>query len=107
LKKGIASHLTDWGLATEHVDSPLYREDGYWTGPIWAPSTFIAVTGLDRAGFGDLADEVSEKFCRMCGVSGFPENFNAVTGEPLRCPAYTWTSSVFVLLAQRMTREQS
>jgi glycogen debranching enzyme len=104
LKKGIEGHLTDWGLATEKVDSPKYVADGYWKGPIWAPSTFIAVTGLDRCGFTDLADDVSEKFCKMCEKSGFPENFDAVTGEPLRCPAYTWTASVFLLLAQRMER---
>ncbi len=106
LAKGIEGHLTDWGLATEKVDSPQYSEDGYWRGPIWAPSTYIAVTGLDLAGFGELADTISERFCRMCEKSGFPENVNAVTGEPLRCPAYTWTSSVFLLLAERMHARQ-
>jgi len=106
LRKGIEGHLTEWGLATEQVESPRYNEDGYWRGPIWAPSTFIAVTGLDRAGFSDLADDISERFCRMCAKSGFAENFNALTGEPLRCPAYTWTSSVFLLLARRMARRE-
>jgi hypothetical protein len=104
LKAGIEKHLTDWGLATERVGSPLYQEEGYWMGPIWAPSTFQIVTGLDRCGFTDLADEVTEKFLRMCAKSGFPENFNAVTGEPLCCPAYTWTASAFILLAERMAR---
>ena len=104
LKAGIESHLTEWGLATEKVDSPRYREDGYWQGPIWAPSTFLAVMGLDRAGLVELADTVSERFCRMCAKSGFPENFNALTGEPLRDPAYTWTASVFLLLAERMNQ---
>jgi len=105
LKVGIEKHLTDWGLATEQVGSPRYQEDGYWMGPIWAPSTYLIVMGLDRCGFVDLADAVSEKFCRMCAKSGFPENFNAVTGEPLRDPAYTWTASVFLLLAERMNRQ--
>ena len=104
LKKGIETHLTDWGLATEKVDSPLYQEDGYWQGPIWAPSTYIAVAGLDSAGFDELADTISERFCRMCAKSGFPENFNAVTGDPLCDPAYTWTASVFLLLAERMNQ---
>ena len=102
LKAGLAGHLTDWGLATERVDSPKYRTDGYWQGPIWAPATYIAVTGLDRCGFTDLADEVSERFCRLCAKSGFAENFDAVTGDPLCDPAYTWTASVFILLAERL-----
>jgi glycogen debranching enzyme len=102
LRNGIESHLTEWGLATEKVDSPKYREDGYWRGPIWAPSTYIAVTGLDRSGFSDLADTISERFCRLCARSGFAENFNALTGDSLCDPAYTWTASVFLLLAERM-----
>jgi len=106
LKIGIANHLTDWGLATEHVDSPRYKEDGYWQGPIWAPSTYIAVIGLDRCGFTELADEVSERFCRMCGKSGFAENYNALTGDSLCDPAYTWTASVFLLLAERLLQRQ-
>ena len=102
LKAGIAEHLTAWGLATERVDSPKYKSDGYWQGPIWGPSTFIAVTGLVKCGFTELADEVSERFCRLCDKSGFPENFDAVTGEPLCDPAYTWTASAFILLAERL-----
>ncbi len=102
LRKGMQGHLTDWGLATERIDSDCYQKDGYWRGPIWAPATLIAVTGLDRCGFTELADEVSEKFCRMCGKSGFAENYDAVTGDSLCDPAYTWTASVFLLLAERM-----
>ena len=104
LKKGIEGHLTEWGLSTERVDSPMYREDGYWRGPIWAPSTYIAVTGLDLAGYSELADTISERFCKMCAKSGFAENFNALTGAPLCDPAYTWTASVFLLLAERMNQ---
>ncbi len=104
LKNGIEGHLTKWGLSTEKLGSPFYRKDGYWKGSIWAPSTFIAVTGLERSGFKDLANTIANRFCTMCGSSGFPENFNAETGEPLRCPAYTWTASVFLLFAENMNR---
>jgi glycogen debranching enzyme len=104
LKQGIEGHLTEWGLATERVNSPRYVADGYWQGPIWGPSTYLAVTGLDRCGFNDLADEIARRYCRLCGQSGFAENFNAVTGAPLCDPAYTWTASVFLLLAERLNR---
>ncbi len=102
LKQGIEGHLTEWGLATERVDSPNYIADGYWRGPIWAPSTFLAVAGLDRSGYGDLADTVAERFCKLCDKSGFAENFDALTGDPLRDKAYTWTASVFLLVAERV-----
>jgi glycogen debranching enzyme len=102
LKAGMETHLTEWGLATEKVDSPKYQSNGYWQGPIWGPSTFIAVTGLARAGFDDLADDVSARFCRLCGKSGFAENYDAVTGASLCDPAYTWTASAFLLIAERL-----
>lgn len=102
IKRGIQGHLTEWGLATERVDSDKYVPDGYWQGPIWAPSSYIAVSGLIRAGYTELADVVAERFCRLGDKSGFPENYDAVTGAPLRCPSYTWTSSVFILMSERL-----
>jgi len=107
LRKGIEGHLTEWGLATEKVDSPKYKSNGYWQGPIWGPSTFIAVTGLARSGFDELADTVSERFCRLCGKSGFAENYDAVTGDFLCDPAYTWAASAFLLLAERLKKRNN
>ena len=102
LAKNIETHVTEWGLATEHIDSEFYNADGYWRGPIWGPSTFIAISGLDKCGYASLANEIAVKYCKMGNKSGFPENYNALTGEALKCPAYTWTASVFLLLAERL-----
>jgi len=100
MKKNLTQdgYLTEWGLATESINSPLYREDGYWLGPIWAPTTLIIADGFKNAGLEELAKEIAQKFCDMCVKSGFAENFNAKTGKPLRDPAYTWTASVFLIL---------
>lgn len=102
LKTGIERHLTEWGPATELTDSPLYDPDGYWRGPIWGPSTYIAVSGLERSGFPELAKEICKRFCAMCKMSGFAENYDAITGAPLRDPAYTWTASAFLLMLKRL-----
>lgn len=91
--------LTEFGLATELPGSPYYEADGYWRGPIWAPSTLLIVDGLISAGEKELAREISAKFCLMIKSAGMAENFNALTGEGLRDRAYTWTSSVFLILA--------
>ncbi|GIO34792.1 MULTISPECIES: amylo-alpha-1,6-glucosidase [Paenibacillus] len=90
--------LTANGWATESVSSPYYTPDGYWRGPIWAPSTMLLVEGAAAAGDAELAREVSRRFCSMLSRSGMAENFDALTGEGLRDRAFTWTSSVFLIL---------
>ncbi|MEV0353295.1 trehalase family glycosidase [Nonomuraea sp. NPDC050680] len=95
----IERHLTAFGLATELPTSEHYQDDGYWRGPIWAPSTVLIEDGLRRAGYPDLADEISARFRALCEQSGFAENFDARTGEGLRDRAYTWTASAYLILA--------
>lgn len=93
--------LTDWGLATESPKSPLYQSDGYWRGPIWAPSTYLIVDGLEDAGQIDLARMIAERFCDLCVEHpGFWENYDAISGKGLRCPGYSWTAAVFLQLAE-------
>jgi hypothetical protein len=96
---GVAGHLTPVGLATERPDSPHYESDGYWRGPVWAPTTVLVEDGLRRGGAVDLADQVSARFRAACEKSGFAENFDALTGQGLRDRAYTWTASAYLLLA--------
>ena len=98
LKSG--GFISPHGFATESIESPLYRPDGYWRGPIWAPSTVILCDGLKRCGEVGLARSAAEKFLKMCQKSGFAENFNALTGDGLRDRAYTWTSSGAFILAR-------
>lgn len=97
----IRDHLTPWGLSTEKVGSDQYASRGYWRGPIWAPSTMLVVSGLADIGEDALAQTIARSFCDMCVKSGFAENFDAETGEGHFDPAYTWTSSVFLILASR------
>jgi glycogen debranching enzyme len=95
----IRTHLTPFGLATEHPTSPRYQADGYWRGPVWAPATVLIEDGLRRAGHIELADDISHRFRRLCERSGFAENFDALTGAGLRDRAYTWTASGYLRLA--------
>jgi hypothetical protein len=60
--------------------------------------------GLRRGGETDAADDVSTKFRKLCEVSGFAENFDALTGEGLRDRAYTWTASAYLWLAAAAVR---
>jgi len=97
--------LTGFGLATEALDSPFYEADGYWLGPIWAPTTLLLVDGLRRGGESDLARSIARRFCDMVEktAKGLNENFDARTGQGLRAPGYTWTAAVHLVLMQEYT----
>lgn len=88
------------GLATEALDSPRYRSDGYWLGPVWAPTTYLFVDALRDCGETELARGIALRFVRTCARSGMAENFDARTAQGLCDPAFTWTSSVFLLLLE-------
>ncbi|HEY8913086.1 amylo-alpha-1,6-glucosidase [Lacisediminihabitans sp.] len=100
LARHITTHLTAQGLATELPSSAFYEADGYWRGPIWAPSTVLIEDGLRTAGHDGLANTISERFRALCERSGFAENFDALTGDGLRDRAYTWTASAYLSLAR-------
>jgi putative isomerase len=94
-------YLTRFGLATEPPSSIKYMPDGYWRGPIWAASTYIIFDGLLSSGEDELTHLIAERFCDLCcQAQGFWENYDALSGKGLRCPGYTWTASVFLLLAE-------
>jgi putative isomerase len=97
LKNG--GFITQWGLASESVNSPLHSVDSYWRGPIWAPSTMIVIEGVDRCGEHELAKDIARRFSDLCAAHGFAENFDAKTGQGHRDLGYTWTASVFLTLA--------
>ncbi|KIL42239.1 hypothetical protein SD70_01445 [Gordoniibacillus kamchatkensis] len=94
--------LTGHGFATESVRSEFYEADGYWRGPIWAPSTMLVYEGLKACGEHEFALDIAARFCGMAAKSGMAENFDAVSGEGLRDRAFTWTSSVFLMLANEL-----
>jgi putative isomerase len=91
--------LTPFGLATESAQSPYYQPDGYWRGPIWGAPMLMLIDGLHAIGEQPFAQELARRFCTLCAQSGMAENYDALTGAPLRDRAFTWTSSLFLLLA--------
>lgn len=90
---------TEYGFATESPQSRQYESDGYWRGPIWAPSTMLLADGLWESGEKEFVKKITHKFCSLIAKSGCAENFDALTGEGLRDRAYTWTASVMLVMA--------
>ena len=94
--------LSPHGLATESMRSPKYEADGYWRGPIWAPTTYLLVDALRRAGEAGLWRSIAQGFVSCCDRHGFAENYDAQTGQGLRDSAYTWSASVLLLLLDEL-----
>ena len=97
--------FTEFGFATERTDSPFYEANGYWRGPIWAPTSLLLIEALIRCNELTLARTAAERFCQLCLLGGLAENFNAKTGQGLEDPAFSWTSSVFLYLAEKLQTE--
>lgn len=97
--------VTDWGPATESPLSPFYEADGYWRGPIWAPTTLLIVEGLRAQGEEHLARDIMQKYQHLCETSGMAENFDALRGTGLRDKAFAWTSAVYLRFAQLLAND--
>ena len=97
---------TAHGLATEALARKAYKPDSYWRGPVWAPVTMLLAEGLDASGEHAMARKLRQDFCEMAQQSeGTYENFDALSGKRQRVPAYTWTSSVYLIFAHQLLME--
>lgn len=89
--------LMPYGLATEEVSSPYYRQDGYWLGPVWAPVMYLVTDALKQLGRLDLAKTYEQRFLSAIEKGGMAENFDPLTGRGNCDPAFAWTASVCLL----------
>lgn len=97
--------FTKFGIATESIDSKYYAPNGYWRGPIWAPSTMLIIDGLEKAGETEFAKNIAYNFCNMVAKSSFSENYNGLTGDEQCDTGFTMTASVFLVLAHNYNKD--
>lgn len=87
---------------TVAADNPKYNPRGYWRGPIWLDQTYFAIRGLRNYGYNKMADEYTlQVFDRLQGLKeGAPihENYSTHTGELLKAPHFSWSSSHLLML---------
>ncbi|MCK8061485.1 MULTISPECIES: amylo-alpha-1,6-glucosidase [unclassified Fusibacter] len=105
VKERLLDDLTDssrfyseFGLATEAMNSPLYQDNGYWRGPIWAPTMLMYIDMLHHLGETKNAYALAERFVNTIDQNGMAENFDPKTGKGQVDPCFAWTSSVFLTL---------
>lgn len=105
MKEG--SYITEYGIASEPLDSSSFVEDGYWRGAIWPPTALIMTELLIRNGKNKEALKNARQFCDLCAKEGFFENYSAVDGHGLRDSAFTWTASTFIILLRDYLEKES
>jgi hypothetical protein len=108
LAKKLASRfLTPIGPATEDPLSPYYLSDGYWKGPVWAPTALLLADGLRRGGRLDLAREIARRFCdTIARAGGHYENYDSLSGQGLRCRGFAWSSAVDLVFMHDYLRQR-
>jgi glycogen debranching enzyme len=96
--------LTKYGLATESVSSDFYAYNGYWKGPIWAPTMLIFIDAVKNSGNQEEAQDLAERFIKCMEIGGMAENFDPLTAEGLVDPSFAWTSSVYLTLTDEFSK---
>lgn len=96
LKNG--KYITEYGLASESLDSKYYHADGFFRGPIWFTMTLTLIEGLTKCGEQEMADDLTIKYCNLIRNGGCAECYNAETGAPLNNKGYTSTAGTFLIL---------
>ena len=90
--------LGPYGLASESIHSPHYTVNGYWRGPAWGPDQIIFGLALRNMGENELSEQIAKNYKSAIEKSGFSENHDPLTGDALKCKAYTWTANAYRLL---------
>ena len=91
-------HLCVGGIASEALDSPMFQENGYWRGAVWAPDVIMFVYALRELGYTELADQIASNYKSSVCKYGFSENTSALTGKQLKCKCYSWSANAYQAL---------
>ena len=90
--------LCPYGLASESIYSPFYTQNGYWRGPAWGPDQIIFTLALRNMGETEISEKIASGYKKAIEKSGFSENHDPLTGDSLKCKAYSWTANAYRLL---------
>ncbi len=86
------------GWPTVEYGHPSFDPTGYWRGRTWLNVAYFALKGLKFCGHGEIAEAGRRQLLGWVDAhrEAICENYNPVTGEPVGCPKFGW-SSVFTI----------
>jgi len=80
------------------LDSPEFREAGYWKGPTWVNTGWLIVEALREYAYAELAEELRQRILDLVTQSGFSEYFSPLTGAGYGADDFSWTAALVVEL---------
>lgn len=99
----------DWILPTVAYDDPVWPQQDYWRGKVWAPVNYLVFQGLKHYASPELQNEFADKSLRLfmrnwtskrvCG-----ENFLSTDGTQSSTPQYTWGALLCLLGLENIVR---
>ena len=79
---------------------PSFHSKAYWRGPIWLPTNWLVIRGLERMGLSQDAEDIKKYSLELVKESGFAEYYNPDTNEPLGRGDFSWTASLAIDFAK-------
>lgn len=86
-------YRSSFGILTEPSDSPFFKGDGYWRGPMWPVATFIFVEAFRVNGREQEAKALMLEYLRHVMSAGNFENYRGDNGKGVRDTAIAWTAT--------------
>lgn len=78
------------------IESPWFKELGYWQGPSWINTNWLLIDGLKRTGFDEYAAALKESTLEMVSRGGMYEYFSPLNGQPGGAPDFSWTAALTI-----------
>lgn len=98
-----------WVLPTVPYNDPVWPQQDYWRGKVWAPVNYLVMQGLERYADPATLGEFAAKSVRLFmqnwtakGVCG--ENYLSSTGAQSSDPHYTWGSLLCLVGIESLCR---
>lgn len=111
----MAAHAADEkifypGMPCCAYNAPSFVRNVHWEGPIWVNLDYMMLLGLQRYGYGVLAEEMRQLLLHWCDREkrGLFEYYDSITGEELGANYYGWTAACIaeLILYGPMTEER-
>ncbi|MDB5163776.1 MAG: hypothetical protein JWS12_394 [Candidatus Saccharibacteria bacterium] len=78
------------------INSPWFKDHGYWQGPTWINTNWLIIDGLERYGFKEEATAVRQASLELVSQSGFYEYFSPLDGSPAGTDNFSWTAALMI-----------